>query len=127
MQFERDKKLKSDSGGLSGGSGEGDLDEFLSDLTPSEFYDDNLMRLSGLPWADFVELIEMDNQGWMPSRSVSIISQGMKANYDHHRYVECYVLCFPLWYICKNTKICLSIFQILFLHRHCLLLKQIKV
>ena len=62
---------------MSGGSGEGDLDEFLSDLTPSEFYDDNLMRLSGLPWADFVELIEMDSQGWMPSRSVSIISQGI--------------------------------------------------
>ena len=80
--------MKSDSGGLSGGSGEGDLDEFLSDLTPSEFYDDNLMRLSGLPWADFVELIEMDNQGWMPSRSVSIISQGMKANYFQCRDID---------------------------------------
>ena len=43
------------------------------------------MRLSGLPWADFVELIEMDNQGWMPSRSVSIISQGMKASYFQYK------------------------------------------
>ena len=79
LQFERDKKSKFDSGALSGGSGEGDLDEFLSDMTPSEFYDDNLMRLIGLPWADFVELIEMDNQGFsLSSRSTSIVSQGMK-------------------------------------------------
>ena len=87
QQFERDKKTKIDSGGFSGGSGEGDLDEFLSDLTPSEFYDDNLMRLTGLPWADFIELIEMDNQGWMPSRSVSIISQG-KTRFTHNFIVH---------------------------------------
>ena len=77
IQFERDKKTKFDSGGLSGGSGEGDLDEFLSDMTPSEFYDENLIRLTGLPWGDFVELIEMDYQGFsLSSRSASIASQG---------------------------------------------------
>ena len=67
------------SGGLSGGSREGDLDELLSEMNPSEFYDDNLMRIIGLPWADFVELVEMDNQGAtfsVSSRSASIASQG---------------------------------------------------
>ena len=78
FQFERDKKSKFD-GGLSGGSAEGDLDDFLSDMNPSEFYDDNLMRIIGLPWVDFLELVEMDNQGAtfsISSRSASIASQG---------------------------------------------------
>ena len=65
---------------MSGGSGEGDLDEFLSDMTPSEFYDENLMRLIGLPWSDFIELIEMDNQRFtfsQSSRCTSIVSEGI--------------------------------------------------
>ena len=67
FQFERDKRSKFNSsgsgpGGLSGGSGDGDLDELLLDMAPSEFYDENLTSLTGLCWADFVELVEMENE-----------------------------------------------------------------
>lgn len=86
FQFERDKKSKFDS---SGGSGEGDLDDFLADMTPSEFYDDNLMRIIGLPWVDFAELVEMDNQGAtfsVSSRSASVASQGKMCILLNDRY-----------------------------------------
>ena len=49
MQFDREKKQKGDS---SGG-----LEECLSMLVPSEFSDDNLQRLVGLQWVDFVEFL----------------------------------------------------------------------
>ena len=49
LQFDREKKQK---GEISGG-----LEECLSMLVPSEFSDDNLQRLVGLQWVDFVEFL----------------------------------------------------------------------
>ena len=48
-KFDREKKQK---GEVSGG-----LEECLSMLVPSEFSDDNLQRLVGLQWADFVDFL----------------------------------------------------------------------
>ena len=63
-------------------------------MTPSEFYDENLIRLSGLPWADFVELIEMDYQGFsLSSRSASIASQG------NHQIIDNFSIQFPALHI----------------------------
>ena len=63
MQFDREKKQKGDS---SGG-----LEECLSLLVPSEFSDDNLQRLVGLQWVDFVDfLADHDRRGSSYSANV---------------------------------------------------------
>ena len=54
FQFDRDKKPK---------CGEGTLEEALAVLGPTEFLDEQLLRLSGLKYSDFVDLASIDRQG----------------------------------------------------------------
>lgn len=51
FQFDRDKKPKGES--------PGGLEEVLNNLTHSEFTDEQLVRLCGLQWLDFVELTDL--------------------------------------------------------------------
>ena len=83
-------------------------------MTPSEFYDENLIRLSGLPWADFVELIEMDYQGFsLSSRSASIASQG------NHQIIDNFSIYIP--FVAHQSILCITSFlqlHALLLHHH---------
>eukprot|EP00095_Tigriopus_kingsejongensis_P001614 maker-scaffold289_size220122-snap-gene-0.15 protein:Tk01614 transcript:maker-scaffold289_size220122-snap-gene-0.15-mRNA-1 annotation:"rho rac guanine nucleotide exchange" len=56
--FDRDKKPKSES--------PGGLEEVLANLTQSEYSDEQLPRLCGLQWFDFVELVDMERKGRVP-------------------------------------------------------------
>ena len=55
LQFEREKKQKGES--------PGGVEEVLASVTRSEFGDEQLARLCGLQWADFVELTDLDKRG----------------------------------------------------------------
>ncbi|TRY71150.1 hypothetical protein TCAL_10301 [Tigriopus californicus] len=64
--FDRDKKPKSES--------PGGLEEVLANMSQSEFTDEQLPRLCGIQWFDFVELVDMERRGRVPWLS----------NHHHH-------------------------------------------
>ncbi|XP_071748760.1 uncharacterized protein [Lepeophtheirus salmonis] len=60
--FDREKKVQSSKTAVPM-----DLETILINMTPSEFHDEHLMRVMGLSWSDFLELLKTDRR-----RSVSI-------------------------------------------------------
>lgn len=76
--FERDKKPKIGENSSSSGGQTGGLEEALAMLTNSEFTDEQLIRLCGLTWADFVELVEVERSGgtctsWLSSSAKTTV------------------------------------------------------
>ena len=77
LQFDREKKQKGES--------PGGLEEVLVNLTHSEFSDEQLIRLCGLQWVDFVELTDMDRRGalfWLSAKNNSHSSQKHSSHDD---------------------------------------------
>ena len=62
------------------------MEECLSALVPSEFSDDNLQRLVGLQWVDFVDFIaaaaEHDRKGSAYSAATTVSSACVQGRYS---------------------------------------------
>jgi len=77
-QFDRDKKLNQKHGEATA-AGAGGLEEVLAAFTPSDFADEQLPRLCGLAFSDFVELVNMDRRGvvfWLSASHRRRLSDG---------------------------------------------------
>lgn len=57
------------------------MEEILANITQSEFGDEQLPRLCGLQWADFVELTDLDKRG-----VVFWLSNHQRHHHHHHHH-----------------------------------------